>query len=643
VYSESPADSPWVAAFAETPKVELANEGRIGLFNLATGAHTQGILLNEDVTDYIRFMDVTVFSETRVLISYSETIVDPSEFHSFGCMRAAEISGTGEITLGSKNTFKEFRTSEKQVVALTEDIWMVTYRDVSQTIGRGFIKAGIVDWGTDSYEITNGDSELSPEPPPVADVFSIKSKYFYGTNYDTLEADFSDAPNRFAIGSAYCSASQGGLAVFRGFDVNGDNYEVVRNNYFLISSTAASKVDFTFLSGNDPSVIVFAYSTHADLHPYESIGTFVRVAYETGPGSYELGEEFSALAFEPPQLAVGIVGRKDAVAESQVLLAYSDPTQEHKGVGTILTYNEPRRQWRAPPGNLFFTYLVQEYSQCSEETGVMTREEIDEAALVRQVPAVPYCEAVCKKGCLGPTCRCDEAARAAPEYAICAPIEECWELCTQFTLNSPTLCDGVDYDPLTRQCFLTRSCPDDAVIPSDSIQHWKKVHGAACLEAVDYALQNTAVGRLHVSRRAELGQTYLLEPDVPQVLDIHGNFMNSSDMVMVVPGSGECGMSKGEALTPIVAPDGTMLTANVSLARGEYKVCFCDLDLATDCSDASSFIVQVGKAYVSNMACLSAVPTFVQAVCAPQEGGGLRCGMTDDEGDSRRLLSTAAS
>ena len=43
--------------------------------------------------------------------------------------------------------------------------------------------------------------------------------------------------------------------------------------------------------------------------------------------------------------------------------------------------------------------------ECSEETGVMTREEIDEAALVSQVPAVPYCEAVCKKGCLGPTLR----------------------------------------------------------------------------------------------------------------------------------------------------------------------------------------------------------------------------------------------
>jgi hypothetical protein len=324
------------------------------------------------------------------------------------------------------------------------------------------------------------------------------------------------------------------------------------------------------------------------------------------------------------------------------MLAYSDPTQENKGVGTILTYNEARRQWRAPPGNLYFTYFVQEFSQCPVETGVMLREEIDEAAAVREIPEVPYCETVCKKGCLGPTCRCDAAAREAPSNAICAPIEQCWELCTQFTLNSPTLCDGVDYDPVTRQCFLTRSCTEESIIPSDVVQHWNKVHGAACLEAADYVAQNKAVARLHVSRRAVLGQTYLLEPDVPQALDLHVEDLNQTDLVMVIPGTGECGVSRGEALTPDVTPDGTTLTVEVSLARGEYKVCFCDLDLSTDCGDTSSFIVQVGKAYVSPVACLSSVPTFVQAVCAPQDGGGLRCSSSgDEESESRRILSSA--
>ena len=109
--------------------------------------------------------------------------------------------------------------------------------------------------------------------------------------------------------------------VFRGFDVDNDNYEVKRQNSYLISSTAASKVDFTFLYGGDPSVIVFAYSADPD----EASGTFVRVAYETGSGTYELGDEFSALSFEPPQLAIGIIGRKDELEESQVLLAYSWP------------------------------------------------------------------------------------------------------------------------------------------------------------------------------------------------------------------------------------------------------------------------------------------------------------------------------
>merc|ERR1719240_179407 len=280
MYSESPADSPWVAAFAETPKVVLANEGRIALFDIHTGSHGLGISLNEADTDYIRFMDVAVFSKDKVLIAYSETIVDPSEFHSFGVMRAATISDFGDIVLGAKATFKEFRVSEKQIVALTEEVWMVTYRDVSETIGRGFIKAGIVDWATETYEITRGDSELSPEPPPVADVFSIKSKYFYGTNWIAIESTFDDGVSdsltdkKFAIGSAYCAASQGGKAVFRGFDVNGDNYEIQRQNHYLISSTAASKVDFTYLYGGDPSVIVFAYGT--------TEGTFARVAYDIG-------------------------------------------------------------------------------------------------------------------------------------------------------------------------------------------------------------------------------------------------------------------------------------------------------------------------------------------------------------------------
>ena len=53
-----------------------------------------------------------------------------------------------------------------------------------------------------------------------------------------------------------------------------------------------------------------------------------------------------------------------------------------------------------------------------------------------------------------------------------AQVEDCWAVCTQLTLDSPSLCDGVDYDPVTEQCFLTRSCTVENLEESLTMQHW---------------------------------------------------------------------------------------------------------------------------------------------------------------------------
>ena len=158
------------------------------------------------------------------------------------------------------------------------------------------------------------------------------------------------------------------------------------------------------------------------------------------------------------------------------------------------------------------------------------------------------------------------------------------------------------------------------------MQHWVKQHGAACLELADFAAQDRHVGAVAVSARADVGQTYLLEPGVEQVIDLHGSALLANETVMIVSGTGACGLSTGPVLTATAdSVLNDVLSYSATLERGEYKVCFCDLDLVDACVDASSFGVQVGIAYASPLSCLADTPTFVRAACRPQGGGGLRC------------------
>jgi hypothetical protein len=292
----------------------------------------------------------------------------------------------------------------------------------------------------------------------------------------------------------------------------------------------------------------------------------------------------------------------------------------------MVTLIEREKRFFAPPGNLLFTYTVEEYRRCPVDTGLMTRAEVEVSAAVRNLDYVPFCDVICAEGCVGEACRCTPAARAAAPEALCAPVEDCWAVCTQLTLDSPSLCDGVDYDPVTEQCFLTRSCTVENLEESLTMQHWVKKHGAACLELEDFSAQGRHVGGVAVSARAAVQQTYLLEPDVEQVIDLHGKGLEPQEAVMVISGVGSCGTSSGPLLTPVQNTTSDVLTFPVTLERGEYKVCFCDLDLVEDCgAGPQSFVVQVGVAYASPLSCLSAEPTFVRAACQPQSGGGVRC------------------
>jgi hypothetical protein len=346
------------------------------------------------------------------------------------------------------------------------------------------------------------------------------------------------------------------------------------------------------------------------------------VRYEGG--SFVVSEEFMAMSYEPPLISLGVIGRRDRMEQSMVLLAYANDTAA-VGKGLVITLYEQTDTFSAPPGNLFFTYVAEEFTRC-DESAIMLRSEIEESAIARKMDFVPFCDAVCAQGCVGENCLCDEAARAAPPDALCAELPDCWEVCTQLTLNSPNLCDGVDYDPVTRQCYLTQTCSESLREQSATTEHWVKIHGAACLEEHDF---ERVVGRVVVSQRAETGQTYLLEPGMPQSIELHGSNLGYNKTVeerfMIISGFGECGVSDGDVYTGTVDEDGTKAGITVELQRGEYRVCFCDLDLDEDCDDRSSFRVQVGRAFASPLSCLASEPTFVQAVCSPQSGGGLRC------------------
>lgn len=282
----------------------------------------------------------------------------------------------------------------------------------------------------------------------------------------------------------------------------------------------------------------------------------------------------------------------------------------------MATHSAETGRFSVPPGNLQFVYRVEEYASCG--ANVLSRADLEASQHVRGY-ALPLCGRVCAEGCVGDTCRCDAAARTAEDNALCASIEDCWAACTQLSLDSPFTCDGVDYSFETGQCFLTRECA--AREPAELTHHWVKQNGRACGEPADFSPR--PVGRAYVTQRAVVGQEYLLQPATEQVLHLSGSF-TASDRVRLVSGVGVCGISASVAQPAFAAVRAEGADFAVTLARGQYKVCFCDHALVQECDSDLGYVIEVGQAVVSSLSCLAGTPTFVRAKCT-EAGGGLRC------------------
>ncbi|MBT26928.1 MAG: hypothetical protein CML60_11110, partial [Rhodobacteraceae bacterium] len=508
-YSDSPSDAPWVTAFqgseaAGILPVLVTNVALVGLLDPATGAVSSMASVMDDSMDYVRHLAITAFSGRRVLLAFSETF-QGQEAHALGKMRALEFPAAGGTpTIGGKFEFKGFRTMQKDLVAVSEGNFGYVYNDVSNTAGQGYANSGFVDWEAEEFSIEFGGTEKAPEGGSATDTSSIKAVLLWGmpvsvssdadgtvlgtTHWgpSTPAARYCPAPTACPhFGAVYVTGSSTPTfkAVFRTFTVDADPIDIQLASGLDLSATEAWRVDVTPLYAGDPTALVFAYTADA--------GSGVSVAhFDFETGRYVLSQTLIwNTGAAPRQLALAVVGRDELNQESKVLITYPDPANKNHGTGMMVTLIEREKRFFAPPGNLLFTYTVEEYRRCPVNTGLMSRAEVEVSAAVRNLAFVPFCDVICSEGCVGEACRCTAAARAAAPEALCAPVEDCWAVCTQLTLDSPSLCDGVDYDPVTEQCFLTRSCTVESLEESLTMQHWVKNHGAACLELEDFSAQ----------------------------------------------------------------------------------------------------------------------------------------------------------
>jgi hypothetical protein len=197
------------------------------------------------------------------------------------------------------------------------------------------------------------------------------------------------------------------------------------------------------------------------------------------------------------------------------------------------------------------------------------------------------CANKCSKECKGEHCFCSGDIGESDSYvsgAVCLPQYECEHLC----MLLGDACHSVNMHKTLPRCFInTNMCEGQA---------------------------NEYLG---------LDDDYDLLRKLPEAAErsLSSSITEPEDIDWKASSRGDLVSADGYSTPSVLRFGGLGLPS-----AGQYKVCFCDSDVAGgECSAATDFTVEIGKLHVSGLGCLLSVPKLRTATCVEQYFGGLRC------------------
>jgi hypothetical protein len=197
------------------------------------------------------------------------------------------------------------------------------------------------------------------------------------------------------------------------------------------------------------------------------------------------------------------------------------------------------------------------------------------------------CANKCSKECNGEHCFCSGDIGESDSFvsgAVCLPQYECEHLC----MLLGDACHSVNMHKTLPRCFInTNMCEGQA---------------------------NEYLG---------LDDDYDLLRKLPEAAErsLSSSITEPEDIDWKASSRGDLVSADGYSTPSVLRFGGLGLPS-----AGQYKVCFCDSDVAGgECSAATDFTVEIGKLHVSGLGCLLSVPKLRTATCVEQYFGGLRC------------------
>jgi hypothetical protein len=194
------------------------------------------------------------------------------------------------------------------------------------------------------------------------------------------------------------------------------------------------------------------------------------------------------------------------------------------------------------------------------------------------------CYRKCSSSCTDESCFCDGYMHGydnEDSEALCLDLEQCQWLC-----DLTPGCHSIDMHNTLPRCYMnTMECAD-------------AVQGQTTIADAQYSIYVSGTASDDNSRR--LGRQ-LTAAQVRKLLAAE-----------------DPGISWGDILR---FKDITFTSA------GEFKLCFCDSDLASGkmCHEPADYSVEIGKIHATGLQCLLSNPKMTRGQCVSQHYGGLRC------------------